>query len=134
MFVRTLNSLSVIAMAAQLHAATIEVTDASIDGSVRWTADNTYLLSGLVFVEDGETLTIEPGTVIKGKPGERHRIWPIVQLSDWGEQVSADQVRSVMDHGTRPPATGVMVFNWGSLKKQADKVEAMAEFYRSIQP
>ena len=48
----------------------VEVTDASIDGDVTWTADKTYILNGLVFVEEGETLTIEPGTVIKGKPGE----------------------------------------------------------------
>ena len=71
---------------------------------------------------------------IKGKAGERHQIWPIVQLSDWGESVSADQVQSVLDHGTRPPATGVMVFNWGSLKKQMKKVNAMGEYYRVIRP
>lgn len=70
LFVRALTSLSVIVAAAQLGAATINITDASIDGSETWTADNTYVLSGLVFVEDGESLTIEPGTVIKGKAGE----------------------------------------------------------------
>lgn len=69
---------------------------------------------------------------IQGALGERHRIWPIVQLSDWGESVHVDQVRSVMDHGTRRPATGVMVFNWGSLKKQMEKVDKMAEYYREI--
>ncbi len=71
---------------------------------------------------------------IKGDAGERHQIWPIVQLSDWGESVSVDQVRTVLDHGTRRPATGVMVFNWGSLKRQMPKVEAMGNFYRSIRP
>jgi hypothetical protein len=71
---------------------------------------------------------------IKGDPGERHQIWPIVQLSDWGESVSVDQVRTVLDHGTRRPVTGVMAFNWGSLKRQMPKVEAMSEFYRSIRP
>ena len=69
---------------------------------------------------------------ITGVPGERHRIWPIVQLSDWGEPVSPEQVREVLDHGTRLPATGVMVFNWGSLRAQTDKVEAMAAYYRSL--
>ncbi|MDZ7308526.1 MAG: T9SS C-terminal target domain-containing protein, partial [candidate division KSB1 bacterium] len=50
----------------------IEVTDASIGPgqSVTWTADNVYLLNGFVFVEEGATLTIEAGTVIKGKPGQ----------------------------------------------------------------
>lgn len=71
---------------------------------------------------------------IEGQPGERHRIWPIVQLSDWGESVPTEQVEVVLDHGTRKPATGVMVFNWGSLKGQMDKVEAMGGFYRSIRP
>lgn len=37
---------------------------------VTWTADRTWILDGLVFVNDGQTLTIEPGTVIKGKPGD----------------------------------------------------------------
>ncbi|MGB3587874.1 MAG: fasciclin domain-containing protein [Tunicatimonas sp.] len=39
-------------------------------GTTTWTANNTYILDGLVFVNDGQTLTIEPGTVIKGKPGQ----------------------------------------------------------------
>lgn len=71
---------------------------------------------------------------IEGKPGERHRIWPIVQLSDWGEQVPADQVAAVLDHGTRPPATGVTIFAWDSLRKQPEKVAEMARFYLSIRP
>jgi uncharacterized lipoprotein YddW (UPF0748 family) len=69
---------------------------------------------------------------IQGTSDERNKIWPIVQLSDWGETVTVDQVRPVLDHGTRPPATGVMVFNWGSLQKQEDKATAMTDFYRSI--
>jgi hypothetical protein len=69
---------------------------------------------------------------ITGQPGERHRIWPIVQLSDWGEAVPVTQVSEVLDHGTRSPATGVMVFAWGSLHSETQKVEAMGEFYRSI--
>ncbi len=60
-------------LASPLQGATIEITDASIVGDAIWTPDNTYVLSGLVFVENGETLTIEPGTVVKGKPGEGAR-------------------------------------------------------------
>ncbi|WP_339727438.1 family 10 glycosylhydrolase [uncultured Gimesia sp.] len=71
---------------------------------------------------------------IKGEPGERLKIWPIVQLSDWGEPVSVAQVKPVLDHGTRLPATGVMVFRWGSLHPQTDKVNAMIEYYRAIKP
>ncbi|WP_157558818.1 hypothetical protein [Microscilla marina] len=39
-------------------------------GTTTWTKDKVYILDGLVFVNDGQTLTIEAGTVIKGKPGE----------------------------------------------------------------
>ena len=71
---------------------------------------------------------------IEGKPGERLKIWPIVQLSDWGEPVPAAQVAEVIDHGTRPPATGVTVFAWGSLVKDWDKVERLGKAYRSLRP
>ncbi len=38
-------------------------------GTVTWSKTNTYVLNGRVFVNDGQTLTIEAGTVIKGKAG-----------------------------------------------------------------
>ena len=38
-------------------------------GTTTWTADNIYVLNGFVYVNNGQTLTIEPGTVIKGEPG-----------------------------------------------------------------
>lgn len=31
---------------------------------------NTYVLDGFVFVQEGQTLVIEPGTIIKGRPGQ----------------------------------------------------------------
>ncbi|MDY0166324.1 MAG: hypothetical protein RBS80_07260 [Thermoguttaceae bacterium] len=71
---------------------------------------------------------------VRGEPGERIKIWPILQLSDWGEKVPAEQVQTVIDHGTRLPATGVMVFHWNSLRKQQEKVDALTDFYRRIQP
>jgi hypothetical protein len=44
-----------------------------IDGNevteVTWESDVVYELDGFVFVNEGQTLTIEPGTVIKGLPG-----------------------------------------------------------------
>lgn len=39
-------------------------------GTVTWTKENEYLLEGFVFVNDGQTLTIEAGTVIRFKAGE----------------------------------------------------------------
>lgn len=42
------------------------VVQDSIVGNVTWESQNTYLLKGFVYVVSGSTLTIEPGTVIKG--------------------------------------------------------------------
>jgi len=53
-----------------------------------------------------------------------------VQLSDWGEKVSAVDVPRVLEAATRPPSTGVMVFNWGSLGSQTEKVAALVDFYK----
>jgi len=49
--------------------AQITVTDSDLTSSsnVTWTNDQVYILDGYVFLEAGGKLTIEPGTVIKGK-------------------------------------------------------------------
>lgn len=39
-------------------------------GTVTWLKDTPYLVEGLVFVNDGQTLTIEPGAVIRFKTGQ----------------------------------------------------------------
>jgi hypothetical protein len=41
-----------------------------ITADERWTANNIYFLDGKVVVQDGATLTIDPGTIIKGKQGQ----------------------------------------------------------------
>lgn len=43
--------------------------DGNGTGTTTWSADSTYLIDGFVFVNDGDVLTIEPGTVVKGKAG-----------------------------------------------------------------
>ena len=48
----------------------VTVTD-DISADVTWTADNEYCLDGLIFVNDGATLTIEPGTVVRGVRDDR---------------------------------------------------------------
>ena len=47
-------------------APTPVVISGSITTNTTWTSNNIYLLQGFVFVEDGATLTIQPGTIIKG--------------------------------------------------------------------
>jgi hypothetical protein len=52
-------------------------TDLNADGAadaagltaVTWTKDKVWVINGFVYVESGQTLTIEAGTVVKAKPG-----------------------------------------------------------------
>jgi hypothetical protein len=69
---------------------------------------------------------------IEGTSGEEIQIWPIVQLSDWGEDVSASEISEIINHGTRAPATGVIVFAWGSLRKQPAKVDELWRVFRRL--
>ena len=64
---------------------------------------------------------------VSGRPGERHRIWPIVQISDWGAPVPVSQVGAVLEHASRAPATGTIVFSWGSFRKEQEKIEALRQ-------
>jgi trimeric autotransporter adhesin len=51
------------------HAAVVQVNNADIVGTVQWHNTNTYVLNNFVYVEAGEVLRIEAGTVIKGTQG-----------------------------------------------------------------
>ncbi len=46
-----------------------EVISGALTANATWTADNMYELASKVVVEDGITLTIEAGTIIKGRTG-----------------------------------------------------------------
>ncbi|HEY1172115.1 MAG TPA: T9SS C-terminal target domain-containing protein, partial [Verrucomicrobiae bacterium] len=53
---------------AAAMADTVQVFNTSmVAGTNTWYRTNTYVLNEYVYVEDGEVLVIEPGTVIKGK-------------------------------------------------------------------
>ena len=72
---RTKSNLGRIALAAfliggfgagQALAATVFVST-NITVSETWTADNEYILTEPIYVTNGATLTIEPGTVVRGE-------------------------------------------------------------------
>ena len=69
---------------------------------------------------------------VEGRPGERHRIWPIVQIADWGTPVPVAQIDTVLTEGARRPSTGVMVFNWGGLRTNPDKIDAIGRTFRAL--
>ncbi len=59
--------------AITMGGTVITITDSDMQSAgteVNWTKDNVYVLDGFVFVNVGQTLNIEAGTVIQGKPGE----------------------------------------------------------------
>ena len=58
--------LAFFVMACMAASAQV-VVSGNITTNTTWTKNNTYLLSGFVYVKDGATLTIEPGTVIEGQ-------------------------------------------------------------------
>ena len=55
----------VFALSAILADAQI-IVSGEVTTNTTWTNDNTYILSGWVYVRSGQTLPIEPGTVING--------------------------------------------------------------------
>lgn len=74
-----LASALVLAVASTTAVAdTVQVNNASISGTVNWYRTNTYVLNGFVFVENGEVLNIEAGTVVKGEGGEGANISALV--------------------------------------------------------
>jgi len=46
-----------------------QVIKGALSGEHAWQADTTWILEGLVYLEEGASLTIEPGTRIEGRPG-----------------------------------------------------------------
>ncbi|MCU0793025.1 MAG: hypothetical protein MUE42_09285 [Opitutaceae bacterium] len=52
---------------ASLSAALVHVTS-DITTNTTWTSNNEYVLEGITLVRGGATLTIQPGTVIRGQP------------------------------------------------------------------
>ena len=62
-----LTLLAVFGSFAVAHAADIRITDADLGSDTyNWTADNVYILDGLVYLETGGVLNIAAGTVVKG--------------------------------------------------------------------
>jgi hypothetical protein len=71
---------------------------------------------------------------VKGSRDEKIRIWPIVQVSDWGEEVPAAALPQILEQGSRLPATGILVFSWGSFRHQREKIDGLGRAYRALQP
>jgi hypothetical protein len=64
---RIFLALSLLALSfGESQAFTTDVVKDSISVNTHWTCDKQYLLKGYVYVTAGTTLTIDPGTIIRG--------------------------------------------------------------------
>jgi len=91
------------------------VVSGNITTNTTWTSDKTYLMDGFIRVQDGATLTIEPGTVIYGKIGSKATL-----IIKQGGKLIADGTASkpivftsenTKPGSTTPPASG----DWGGI-------------------
>lgn len=77
-FCALISLLMIIVISASCRKSDYEVKEGTVTirdegdgtGTVTWTSDRSYLLEGFVFVNDGQVLTIEAGTVIRAKTGQ----------------------------------------------------------------
>jgi Secretion system C-terminal sorting domain len=88
---------------------TIEEVSGTITQNTIWSAEKTYLLTGYVYVKNGATLTILPGTVIKGDKSSKGTL-----IVTRGSKIIADGKRSqpiVFTSNETNPAPG----DWGGV-------------------
>jgi hypothetical protein len=57
-------------------------------------------------------------------------IWPIVQAHNKPGIITPEEFRQVMLNGSRPPASGIMMFSDHSLIEDPEKLSVMVELYR----
>jgi hypothetical protein len=88
---------------------TVEEVSGTITQNTIWSAEKTYLLTGYVYVKEGATLTILPGTVIKGDKASKGTL-----IVTRGAKIIADGKRSkpiVFTSNEANPAPS----DWGGL-------------------
>ncbi len=88
---------------------TLETVSGAITQNTTWSKDKTYLLTGFVYVKSGTTLTVEPGTTIKGDKASKGTL-----VVARGAKIIADGKRSqpiVFTSNEANPSPG----DWGGV-------------------
>jgi uncharacterized lipoprotein YddW (UPF0748 family) len=57
-------------------------------------------------------------------------VWPIVQAHNKPGIITAEEFKRVMQEGSKPPSSGIMMFADGSLLEDREKLKVMTEIYR----
>lgn len=87
-----------------------------ITSNTTWTASNIYLLDGYVHVDSGFTLTIEPGTIVKGKADTGGGTTLSTLLIDRGAKINAVGTVSQPIVFTSEKAPGARTYgDWGGI-------------------
>jgi hypothetical protein len=95
------------------YPATNVTVNANITTNTTWTSGNTYLLVGNVAVTPGNTLTIEPGTVIRGDKNSKGCL-----IISAGAQINAQGTVSqpiVFTSNEDPSGNGRAPADWGGV-------------------
>jgi hypothetical protein len=82
-----------------------------IAASTKWTADKIYFLKGTVYVTSGATLTIEPGTIIKGDKATKGAL----VISRGGKIIADGTVDKPIVFTSAQPAGARREGDWGGL-------------------
>ena len=61
--------IALVVIAASALGPSVQTVRGSLYGEQRWTADTTWVLEDIVYLESGSQLIVEPGTIIQGEAG-----------------------------------------------------------------
>ena len=103
-----LSAFALLAIVASVWSQAPVTVAANITTNTTWTKNNTYLLNGFIYVKNGATLTIEPGTTIKGDKTTRSTL-----IVTRGSKIIADGTREqpiVFTSNEATPKTGRRIF------------------------
>jgi hypothetical protein len=106
-----------------------EIISGSIVGEQTWSAGQTWVLDGLVFVEPGSTLTIEAGAHIKGLPGSALIVARGAQIFSRGTPTHPVVFSSAQPQGARRAGDwgGVVLLGNAPINKANANIEGISE-------
>lgn len=88
-------------------------------GNATWFSDKTYIIDGLVFVNDGQTLTIQAGAVIKGNTSSRNSPSALVVARGGTIIAEGKPDNPIIFTSVQDEPTGTLPFNqkglWGGV-------------------
>jgi len=106
-----------------------QVVSGPLTDDQRWGVDRTWVLDGIVYVQDGARLTIEPGTRIEGRPGSALVVARNASLHAAGNAEAPIVFTSGQPQGTRAPGDwgGVVLLGSAPVNQADAQIEGVPE-------